>query len=222
MLELTLKSNVINDPETTVFINGEKQKAVPKKGIVFYAEQEQECEIVFTHSEQPPPHKYWIMYLLFLPLSLLRVIFRMFSLNDDEKWYHSINPYSFTARGKVYLNEDKFIRFGYTEASYNEAEGVWKEPKFNCVSTDVKEWEISTEINRNSFYNQYFDYFCIMSMMDIIITVLFGILSLIYWNDGKIEAFWLMGGVLILFLCLISRKLFVEYKRMKRLLNNFT
>ena len=47
-----------------MYINGIKQTAIPKKGILFSVEQKQECEIVFWYSEQLLPYIYWIMYQL--------------------------------------------------------------------------------------------------------------------------------------------------------------
>lgn len=221
MLELTLKSNVFDDPDTSVFINGEKQKAVRGKGIVFHAETELECEILFVHSVQPSPYKYWIMYLLFLPLTFVRVIINAIFLNSLDNWYHSINPYSFTAKGKVYLNESKTIRFGYTEGVYNKTEGKWSKPRFSCFSPDVEKWEFNMEVCKISFYNEFFDYFCLMSMPGIIGTVFFGVMFYHAWIAGRLGLCQLVGGTMLflLFFCVI--KIVVEYKRMKRLLNDF-
>ncbi len=211
---------VSSEDEATFTVNGKKHFCDGQS--ICFSLQNSKCDIFISNLSSPPRRKryYLLMYFLLLPITFLRICVNMLCQNFNDKWYHEINPYDFSASGELLLENDSVLSFEYKKSCYNDDLQTWDKPLFYINGATISNYKYEFKKNKWSFFDEFFGYFCTMSIMCIINSLFFGVIGWRNWGANQIISILciVIGSVLNL---LIILKIFCEYRRMRMLLNRF-
>ncbi len=152
--------------------------------------------------------------LFFICTLLIQGIFHILFFNTDSNWLNNVKAWCIKAKVVFCSDNDLNLQITYIKSYYDSKRNIWSNPIINV--NPVYDLTVYYKRNKESFFNQFFNYIKKLISVSSIVLIIFLYLLYVSVLNKNVLAILITTLIIISIVCIIIFVIKSEYKKLKK------